>query len=175
MSELLQDVRLAFRRLRQSPGFTLFAVASLALGIGVTTAIYSAVRTLLWMPLGVPHEDTLLQIRSGPTDRSMSWADFDVFRRDQASFRAIGALTRIRTAVSGAGAPQTIVGDAVSGEFFEALELRPRVGRLLLPADEQTAAHVHESRESGARARHRASAGDCRAQRARCEPMAARS
>jgi hypothetical protein len=65
MSELLQDVRLAFRRLRQSPGFTLFAVASLALGIGVTTAIYSAVRTLLWMPLGVPHEDTLLQIRSG--------------------------------------------------------------------------------------------------------------
>jgi hypothetical protein len=48
---MLADVRLALRRLRMAPGFTLFAVASLALGIGVSTAIYSAVRTLLWIPL----------------------------------------------------------------------------------------------------------------------------
>src|SRR5262245_56544436 len=48
MDTLARDIRLALRRLRLSPGFTLFAVTSLALGIGVTTAVYSAVRTFFW-------------------------------------------------------------------------------------------------------------------------------
>lgn len=64
MHGLTADARFALRRLMASPGFTLFAVASLALGIGVTTAIYSAVRTLLWMPLGV-HADDLVTISNG--------------------------------------------------------------------------------------------------------------
>jgi tripartite-type tricarboxylate transporter receptor subunit TctC len=57
MAALLHDLRFALRRLRLSPGFTLFAVASLALGIGVSTAVYSAVRTFFWMPLGITDAD----------------------------------------------------------------------------------------------------------------------
>lgn len=52
MEPIIRDVRLAVRRLRMAPGFAVFAVATLALGIGASTAIYSAVRTLLWRPLG---------------------------------------------------------------------------------------------------------------------------
>ena len=53
MEPIVRDFRLALRRLRMAPGFTIFAVVSLALGIGVSTAIYSAVRTLFWMPLSI--------------------------------------------------------------------------------------------------------------------------
>ena len=53
METFFRDMQFAARRLRLAPAFALFAVASLALGIGVSTAIYSAVRTLLWMPLGI--------------------------------------------------------------------------------------------------------------------------
>lgn len=143
MAGLLSDIRLALRRLRASPGFTLFAMVSLAVGIGVTTAIYSAVRTLLWMPLGVPHQRDLVQVADGQTPGpSMSWQDFDVLRREQTTFRNVAAFTRIHTAVSGAAEPRTVDGEAVSGEFFDTLQVRPRLGRLIDPADAVAGTHV---------------------------------
>jgi predicted permease len=141
MHGLLPDVRFAFRRLRASPGFTLFAIASLALGIGVTTAIYSAVRALLWLPLGVPHQSEVFQVVKGH-DESMSWQEFAALQRQQQSFQKIAALRRIRTAISGADEPRTVEGEAVSGEFFEMLQLQPRLGRLIDPADQASGAHV---------------------------------
>src|SRR4051812_35105860 len=143
MHGLAADLRFALRRLSASPGFTLFAIASLALGIGVTTAIYSAVRTLLWMPLGVPHEKELVQVvNGGMLYESMSWPDFAALRQEQTSFRNLAALARIHTAVNGAGEPHTVDGEAVSGEFFEMLQVQPRLGRLIDPADQATGAHV---------------------------------
>jgi putative ABC transport system permease protein len=140
---LVNDIRLAIRRLRASPGFALFAITSLAAGIGVTTAIYSAVRTLLWMPLGVPHQHELVQIVNGQNSFvAFSWPDFATLRHDQASFQNVAALTRIHTAISGAGEPRTVDGEAVSGEFFETLQVQPRLGRLIDPADEAAGAHV---------------------------------
>ena len=70
MEPILRDVRMALRRLRMAPGFTLFAVLSLALGIGVSTAVYSAVRTLFWLPLGVPHQEELVVLTSDRTPPS---------------------------------------------------------------------------------------------------------
>jgi predicted permease len=143
MAGLLRDGRFAFRRLWTSPGFTLFAIASLALGIGVTTAIYSAVRTLLWMPLGVPQQSELVQVANGRMlYPSMSWADFDTLRSGQNSFSSVAAVVRVDTAVSGLGPSQTVLGDAVSGQFFDTVAARPRLGRLIEPADEASGAHV---------------------------------
>ena len=143
MQGLAIDIRFALRRLWTSPGFTLFAIASLAVGIGVTTAIYSAVRTLLWMPLGVPHETELVQVvNGGMMYESMSWQDFATLSREQTSFRNLAAFARIRTAVTGAGEPQTVDGEAVSGEFFKMLQVQPRLGRLIDPADQATGARV---------------------------------
>ncbi|HYT75263.1 MAG TPA: hypothetical protein VEL79_10980, partial [Vicinamibacterales bacterium] len=92
MRSLFHDTRLALRRLRLSPGFTLFAIASLAIAIRVSTAIYSAVRTLLWTPLGVLHEQALATVtRSGARMRVMSWVDFEELRRQQTTASAVAA------------------------------------------------------------------------------------
>ena len=136
-----KDIVVALRRLRASPGYTLFAVASLAVGIGVTTAIYSAVRTLLWMPLGVPHQNDVVQVAEGRYG-SMPWQDFATLEREQTAFQNVAALGRIRTAVTGADEPRTVEGEAVSGEFFGMLELQPRLGRLINHADHASGARV---------------------------------
>ena len=143
MHSLLGDVRMAVRRLSRSPGFTLFAICSLALGIGVSTAIYSAVRTLLWMPLGVPDESAVVAVTSkGSRNRVMSWVDFDEFRARQTSAANIAAAASIRTAVSTGSVARTVFGEAVSGEYFSTIGIRPRLGRLIDTRDEAISARV---------------------------------
>ncbi|HEY3884361.1 MAG TPA: ABC transporter permease [Vicinamibacterales bacterium] len=113
-----------------SPGFTLFAIGSLAVGIGVTTAIYSAVRTLLWMPLGVPHADELVTITNGQFG-TISLPDFEDLQRSQTVFRNLGAELRIRTAAAGPRGTETVFGLAVSADYFSMTGVRPTMGRLL--------------------------------------------
>src|SRR5260221_4868884 len=141
MEPVLRDCRLAFRRLRMAPGFTLFAVASLALAIGVSTAVYCAVRTLFWMPLGVPHQQELVAVTSGRVI-AMSGLDFQDLRAQQASFRAIAASTGIRTGLASVEGAEIVFGQAVSGEYFAVMQLAPRQGRLLSAADEREGSRV---------------------------------
>lgn len=140
MIDLAQDVRLAVRRLRGAPGFTLFAVASLALGIGVTTAIYSAVRTLLWMPLGVPHLDALVSVSNA--GMLISKPDFEDLRQSATVFAALGAAIPIETALAGSDTPQILQGEMVSSGYFAMIGVRPRLGRLLDATDDSAARHV---------------------------------
>jgi hypothetical protein len=138
-----RDVRFALRRLGQAPGFTVFAVVSLALGIGVSTAIYSAVRTLLWMPMGIAQpERAVAWMRMGRAQATMSWPDFVDLRSQQGSFMTVAAA-RMRSAPFAAGAlADTVLAEGVSGEYFETLGLTPLRGRLLQRADEDRAARV---------------------------------
>jgi predicted permease len=142
MASLLHDVKLAIRRLRLSPGFTLFAVISLALGIGVSTAIYSAVRTLLWTPLGIPHSDRLITIKNARTIAAMSWSDFGDLRAMQTTASVTAASVPIRTAARAGSFSHAVFGEAVTGEFFNVMELTPIRGRLLNAQDEIDAARV---------------------------------
>src|SRR5215208_4845755 len=101
MEPIIRDIRLALRRLRMAPGFTLFAIVSLALGLGVSTAVYSAVHALFWLPMGVPQQDELVEITS---DRvaNITGLDFQDLHAQQASFKALAASSRIRTALASA-------------------------------------------------------------------------
>jgi putative ABC transport system permease protein len=141
MEAVLRDVRLALRRLRMAPGFTLFAVVSLAVGVGVSTAVYSAVRTLFWLPLGVPHQDELVVLTS---DRitNISGPDFQDVRAQQSAFTALAASTRIRTAMASAEGAEVVQGEAVSGEYFAVMQLTALRGRLLTPSDERESSRV---------------------------------
>ncbi len=142
MEPVLRDVRLALRRLRMAPGFTIFAVVSLALGLGVSTAIYSAVRTFFWMPLGVVEQEELVAITSQRIMNGASWPDFQDFRGSQVSFRTLGASRSIRLALAAAGAVEPVFGEAVSGDYFATMGVVPMFGRLLQPGDEAVGARV---------------------------------
>ena len=141
MEPLVRDVRLALRRLRMTPGFTFFAVTSLAVGVGVSTAVYSAVRTLFWLPLGVPRQEELVVLTS---DRitNISGPDFQDVRAHQSGFKALAASTRIRTALSSANGADVVLGEAVSGEYFAVMQLVALRGRLLTPLDERESSRV---------------------------------
>ncbi|HTM26450.1 MAG TPA: ABC transporter permease [Vicinamibacterales bacterium] len=139
---LSHDLRLACRRLRLAPGFTLFAVASLALGIGITTVVYSGVRTLLWRPLGVPNAEQLMAVRNGRNWQSASWPDFTDLRQQQTTFRSLAAVYPITTAIGAGDGSQTILAEAVSGDYFAVAGVRARLGRLLDAVDESEGARV---------------------------------
>jgi predicted permease len=141
MDSLVRDIRLALRRLRMAPGFTVFAVLSLAVGIGVSTAVYSAVRTLFWLPLGVPHQEELVVLTS---DRitNISGPDFRDVRAQQSAFKALAASTRIRTALASAEGAEVVLGEAVSGDYFTVMQLGALRGRLLTPLDERESSRV---------------------------------
>src|SRR5688572_10849896 len=149
MEPWLRDIRLAVRRLRLAPGFTVFAIASLAIGIGVSTAIYSAVRTLFWMPMGISDPERVMSWTvTGRVVPAMSWPDFLDVRAQQSSFASIAAARRMAAAVSIGTTVETVFGESVSGEYFETLGLTPRRGRLLHAQDEAGRARVAVVSES---------------------------
>ena len=143
MEAVLLDFRMALRRLRMAPGFTLFAIVSLALGTGVSTAIYSAVRTLLWMPAGIADPGRLVSLaQPGRASGSISWPDFVDIRAQQSSFRSLAAGQRLQIAAAIDGTAETAFGEAVSGEYFSTLGVTALHGRVLQPLDETAAARV---------------------------------
>ena len=98
----MNDLKLAFRQLRKSPGFTLVAVLTLALGIGANTAIFSVVNAVLLKPLPFPSPDRLVAIGSTnlkDPDRShqfnsLSYPDFFDFRNQNRTFDCMSSLSR---------------------------------------------------------------------------------
>lgn len=137
MSNLFHDLRFAFRQLRKSPGFTLTAIVTLALGIGANTAIFSVVNAVLLKPLPYPQADRIMFI--GDADKtnlaapafSASWPDYLDWRRDNTVFEEL-ALSRHETyPLSGLSdrAPEQVSGAIVTANFFTVIGIQPRLGR----------------------------------------------
>jgi len=141
MGSLLQDLRFAFRQLRKAPSFAVTAVLTLALGIGANTAIFSLVNSLLLRPLPVanPQQIAALVLRenNGPPQQAFSWPEFkEVRAQSSRSFSNVFAHTLGLDGLAVAGQkPERILTDYVSGNFFDALGLKPAAGRLLLPSE----------------------------------------
>src|SRR4051794_19283394 len=101
--DIVQDVRYAARALRRSPGFTITATLVLALGIGASTAIFSAVDAVLVSRLPYPADDRLVRIfeQNSPTNRfGLSVVDYQAIAALQRSFTAVGAVQRREAAIS---------------------------------------------------------------------------
>jgi predicted permease len=139
-------LRLALRRLAQAPGFTAFSIATLALGIGVTSAIYSALLGLTQRAVGVRNPDGIVTVRqltatdatrSGPAMTDFSGPEYVELRDGQSAFSDLAAVTRFGTSLSADGRAELVRGEAVSGNFFQTLGVRPALGRLLQPADDR--------------------------------------
>jgi len=142
MTDMLQDLRLAARTLRRSPGFTATAVACIALGIGVTTTIFSAVNAILLRPLPYPRADELVAVYAQNPDRgiygaNVSWPDYASWRDESRALAALGMWTWTSLAVGGgAGEVERVEGSEVTANLFPLLGVRPVLGRAFSAGDQ---------------------------------------
>ena len=134
-----RDARLALRLLRKSPGFTVTAIAVLALGIGATTAIFSVVNAVLLRPLPFAEPDRLVMVwERQPFGRAnvIQTQNFLDWRARNRSFSEISAIYRISMNLAGDGEPVQIPGMRVTAGFFEILRVAPLLGRTIATTDD---------------------------------------
>ncbi|MBZ5591601.1 MAG: ABC transporter permease [Acidobacteriia bacterium] len=141
MDTLLQDLKHSLRILRQSPGFTVTAIAALALGIGANTAIFSVVNTVLLTPLPYPQPDRIVQLMSATPQGNFPGASvpkYNIWRaqtqvlEDVAAYDAGGPGINI----SGGERPEQLKGIHVSYEFFHLFGANPVLGRTFSKAED---------------------------------------
>jgi putative ABC transport system permease protein len=134
MDTFLQDVRFGARTLVRSPAFTLIAIACLALGIGVNTAIFSVVNGILMTPFGFSEPERLVVLNSSNPPRDiqeagMSYQDFRDLRRDASSFEGMAAQTFRSLTLTDLEEPVRLPGATISWNLFPILGIRPHLGR----------------------------------------------
>jgi putative ABC transport system permease protein len=130
----MNDLKLAFRQLRKSPGFTLVAVLTLALGIGANTAIFSIVNAVLLRPLPYPGADRIMVLNesSGPgQDYSVALPDYFDWRNDNTVFEHLAATHKESRNLSGIPGrdPERVSCASVTRNFFNIVGLPPEIGR----------------------------------------------
>ena len=146
MDAVIQDLRFALRSLLRSPGFTLVAVLTLALGIGANTALFSVIDAALLRPLPYPEPDRLVRVYSTSAhgeDWSASPADFFDWRAMARSFTGLAAVNGNSMALSGEGPAERLQGLQVTEDFFRVLGVAPVLGRAFTP-EEMTTGRDHE-------------------------------
>src|ERR1700752_1251172 len=140
LEELLQDLRIGMRVLRKNPGFTLVVTATLALGIGANTAIFSLVDTLLLRPLPVvkaPGELVLL-LRGDGRGPTLSYPDFTVLRERNEVLTDLALYTQAPISFGNNVRSEVVLGAMVSGNYFDVLGIKPSFGRAFLPEEDRT-------------------------------------
>jgi len=139
MHTILQDVIYAVRQLRRSPGFTILAIAVMALGIGANSAVFSVVNAVLLRPLRFTDPDRIVRLstlwlKSGHHGQ-VSAPDFQDWHDQSGDFSAMGSYSNYENAVRVGAAAEYAGICSASSEFFDALGVKPLAGRLF-SADE---------------------------------------
>jgi predicted permease len=143
IEELTRDFRYAIRGLLRAPVFSISAVLVLALGIGASTAVFSAVDAVLLSRLPYPQDDQLVRIynQSGPTNRwTLSTVDLRALEEQSRTLSAVGALRGQRVAVSYGRAAERLPTGFVTSGFLDALGVGPVRGRSLEARDDAVGA-----------------------------------
>jgi len=139
---MLADLR---RLCRRNPGFTAFAIATLALGIGASTMVFTLVHTALVRALPFDHPESLVWMYNARTERDrapFSIPDLDDYRRGNATLASLAVFTNWAANLTGIGPPERLEGTRVSGNFFDVLGSRAWLGRTIEPRDEDGDARV---------------------------------
>jgi predicted permease len=145
MASFWRDVRLAGRTLAKTPGFTAVIVATLALGIGANTAIFSLLDQVLLRRLPVKNPDELVQLDDpGPfrgrsmNEQTFSYPMYAKFRDRNAVFSGMLARMQVPATMTWRGRSERVSAELVSGNFFDVLGARPQIGRLFTQSDDTT-------------------------------------
>jgi predicted permease len=141
IDSVIGDVRYAARLLRKSPGFTIVAVLTLALGIGANSVVFSVMNALVLRPLNVPQPQSLYALEWGSDNGGMeSYPDYVDFRDRNTSFESLAGYYIQVVGVSASGGDASEAWAlAVSGNYFDALHIQPQMGRFFHAADERGA------------------------------------
>jgi len=139
MKTLLQDLRYGLRMLAKTPGFTVVAVVSLALGIGLNTAIFSIVNVVLIRPVPVVKQQTSLVWLRAP----ISYPDYVDYKEQTHSFEGMAALTGTSEfSLTGGAEPELIKGEYVTENYFDVLNVAALKGRTFVKEEGQAATPV---------------------------------
>jgi putative ABC transport system permease protein len=139
MQRLWQDVHFAIRSLRRAAGLTAIAVATLAIGIGANSVVFSLVNTVLLRPLPFADPDRLVFLfeRDRGTDHgNVSAHEFVAWRRDAHSFDGMAMFTYAGFTLTGRGEAVSVSARTVTANFFDVLGQRPILGRTFKPGDD---------------------------------------
>jgi len=142
MRNLTHDLTHAWRRLRQSAGYTAFSVVTLALALTATTSVHAVLHFLAWRPPAVVEPDRLADVvqvdpqgNRPRTNNALSLPDFLDLRAQQRSFSGLAASTLYVTSVMRGEIAELAQGEAVVGDYFTVFGAKPIAGRFLVPAD----------------------------------------
>ena len=143
MSDVVRDMRMAARRLRQAPGFASVAVLTLALGIAATSAIFSVVDAVVLRPLPYEHADRLVRVtadlqRLGVPDIGLSASELFDYRDRSDLFDDITGIWPITANLTGSSRPERVETVLAGPTYFQMLGARPQLGRLFGPQDHHT-------------------------------------
>jgi predicted permease len=147
LPDLWQDLRYGLRTLLKNPGFTIIAVAALALGIGANTAIFSVVDAVLLRRLPFKNPQQLVMIWENATHlgfpkNTPSPPDFLDWQRQNTVFTGMAAMVERSFNLTGVGEPERLDGRRVSANLFDLLGVPALLGRTFVPDDDRPGAHV---------------------------------
>jgi predicted permease len=138
MTTLLQDLRIAIRQMRKSPGFAIAAVLTLALAIGANAVVFGVMNALILRPLNVPQARSLYAIQRG-NDKAInhSYPDYLDLRERNRSFEDLAAYNVTSVGIDTGNNPSAAWILEVTGNYFDALHIQPYLGRFFHGADER--------------------------------------
>jgi predicted permease len=135
--EMFQDLKFTLRQLLKSPGFTLTAIVTLALGIGANAVVFSVLNALILKPVNVPNAQNLYQVQRFQNP-SQSYPDYLDLRDRNRTFESLAAVHILGpVGVDTGGNPSTAWPYGVSGNYFDALGIQPCLGRFFHGSDEK--------------------------------------
>ena len=143
MTTLFQDIQYGLRTLRKSPGFTAVAVLTLALGIGVNTALFSVVNGVLLNPLPFPQPDQLITLHESKPNfeqGSISYPNFRDWQKDNHTLSALAVYRGYAFSLTGTGEAEQVSAEFVSSDFFPLLGVTPVIGRTFAPGEDEIGA-----------------------------------
>src|SRR5688572_15921255 len=148
LEQFVQDLHYGVRELFRNPGFTVAAITTLALGIGLTTAIFTIVYGTLLRPLALNDPDTVMMLHTMRSDRhiepALSPPNFmslreSVEKKELSTFSGLAGFMETQLTLTGAGEARRLEATTVSAEFFDVLGVQPALGRTFDRAENQPA------------------------------------
>jgi hypothetical protein len=137
MNAILLDLQFALRQMRRSPGFTITAILILALGIAANVIVFGVLKAVVLEPINVPRADRVTVFSNRQHGYPVySYPEIRDVRDNNTVFSAVGAEAMNVFGLEANGLTQPAWGEEVSGQYFQAVGIRPALGRLLTPADD---------------------------------------